>query len=93
MASSITSYGTTASKSGDLYYEREGNPSGPALVFIHGLGGTTNVYQPLAHALQDCDLVRFDWAGHGRSSLPKSTSIESYAEDAKGMQKNICPFV
>lgn len=89
MASSISSSGRTASQSGELYYEREGNPSGPAIVFIHGLGGTTNVYQPLVHALQDCDLVRFDWAGHGRSSLPEETSVDSYVEDAKGMKATV----
>ena len=85
MASSITSYGTLTSQSGELFYEREGNSSGPAVLFIHGLGGTTNTYQPVAAALQDLDLVRFDWAGHGRSSMPKATSVDSYVQDAKGM--------
>ena len=85
MASSVTSYGTVTSQSGELYYEREGKPSGPAVLCIHGLGGTTNTYQPIATALQDVDLVRFDWAGHGRSSLPKTTSIASYVEDANGV--------
>ena len=84
MASSITSYGTVSAANGNLYYEQEGNKSGPAVLFIHGLGGTTNTYQPLVSALQDFNLVRFDWAGHGRSSVPKSTSIDSYVEDALG---------
>jgi len=83
MASSLSDYGTIPSPSGDLYYEREGNPSGPAILFIHGLGGTTNAYQPLVSALKDdFDLVRYDWAGHGRSTIPKTTSIDSYAQDA-----------
>jgi len=54
------------------------------VLFIHGLGATTNTYQPVVGALQDCNLVRFDWAGHGRSALPKTTSIDSYVEDAEG---------
>jgi len=88
MASSITSYGTISSASEKLFYEQEGNKSGPAVLFIHGLGGTTNTYQPLVSKLQDFNLVRFDWAGHGRSSTPKSTSIESYAEDALAVIKH-----
>lgn len=84
MASSITTYGTVIGSNGDLYYEQEGNKNGPAVLFIHGLGGTTNTYQSLVSALQDSNLVRFDWAGHGRSSLPKTTSIDSYVEDAEG---------
>jgi len=82
MASTLSAYGTVPSPNGDLFYEREGNPSGPSILFIHGLGGTTNAYQPLVSALQDFDLVRYDWAGHGRSAVPKTTSIESYAQDA-----------
>lgn len=85
MASSITSYGFISAGNGELYYEQEGNKFGPAVLFIHGLGGTTNTYQPLMSALQDCNLVRFDWAGHGRSSIPKTTSIGSYVEDALGL--------
>jgi len=83
MASSLTSYGTIPSPNGvDLFYEREGNPSGPSILFIHGLGGTTNAYQPLVSALQDYDLIRYDWAGHGRSAVPKKMSLEAYAQDA-----------
>lgn len=85
MASSITSFGTLSGPSSKLYYEQEGNKSGPAVLFIHGLGGTTNTYQPLMSGLQDFNLVRFDWAGHGRSSVPKTTSIDSYVEDALSM--------
>jgi len=88
MASSITSYGTLSADNGKLWYEQEGNKSGPAVLFIHGLGGTTNAYQPLVSALQDYNLVRFDWAGHGRSSTPKTTSIDSYVEDALAVIKH-----
>lgn len=84
MASSITSYGILNSGHSELYYEQEGDREGPAVLLIHGLGGTTNTYQPLVSALRGFNLVRFDWAGHGRSSLPKLTSIDSYVEDAEG---------
>lgn len=84
MASSITSYGSLKAHHGHIYYEQEGNKSGHSVLFIHGLGGTTNTYQPLISSLQDFNLVRFDWAGHGRSTLPQKTSIDSYVEDAQG---------
>ena len=83
MASLINSYGIVKSSSGELCYEQEGNKDGPAVLFIHGLGGTTNTYQPLVSSLQDFHLVRFDWAGHGRSSVPQKTSIDSYVEDTE----------
>lgn len=84
MASAITSYGTINASSGNLYFEQEGKASGRAVLFIHGLGGTTNTYQSIVPSLQDFNLIRFDWAGHGRSSIPKSTSIDSYVQDALG---------
>ena len=86
MASSISSYGNAVTDKGTLYYEQEGNAKGSSILFIHGLGGTTNVYQPLVSSLQDYNLIRFDWAGHGRSSLTSSTSIDSYVENAEGIE-------
>ena len=88
MASKISSHGLAPApaSSTELYYEQEGNPNGPAVLFVHGLGGTTNTFQPLVHALQDCNLVRFDFSGHGRSTLPKLTSIASYVDDCEGKQ-------
>ena len=92
MASSITSYGNLKADRPGLYFEQEGNQNGPAVLFIHGLGGTTNVYQPLVSSLQDYNLVRFDWAGHGRSSLTSKTSIDSYVKDAEGSIHSILRF-
>ncbi|KAE9376458.1 alpha/beta-hydrolase [Stipitochalara longipes BDJ] len=88
MASSISSYGTVDAGAERLYFEQEGNKSGPAILFIHGLGGTTNAYQSLMGALQDFNLVRFDWAGHGRSSIPKATSIDSYVDNTLAVIKH-----
>jgi 3-oxoadipate enol-lactonase len=85
MASSISSYGRIHADATRLYYEHEGNKSGTCILFIHGLGGTTNSYQSLVGVLQGFNLVRFDWAGHGRSSTPKATSIDSYVDDALGL--------
>jgi alpha-beta hydrolase superfamily lysophospholipase len=84
MASKLSANGYVPSSDSKLYYEIEGNPDGPTILFIHGLGGTTNAYQPIAPELQDFNIVRFDWGGHGRSSTPKTTSIESYVGDCEG---------
>ncbi|EXJ65188.1 hypothetical protein A1O7_01528 [Cladophialophora yegresii CBS 114405] len=85
MASKLSATGYISSNDSKLYYETEGNPDGPTILFIHGLGGTTNAYQPIVPDLQDFNIVRFDWGGHGRSPTPKTTSIESYVADAEAV--------
>ncbi|KAJ9605148.1 hypothetical protein H2200_010538 [Cladophialophora chaetospira] len=85
MASKLSANGYVTSSDSKLYYEVEGNSDGPTILFIHGLGGTTNAYQPIVPDLQDYNIVRFDWGGHGRSSTPKTTSIESYVADAEAV--------
>lgn len=84
MTSSLSFSGKIPTKKSELYVEQEGNSSGPAILFIHGLGGTTNTFQPLVSSLQDYNIVRFEWSGHGRSTRPERTSIESYVEDCEG---------
>jgi len=89
MASKLSAHGFIPSKDGKLYYETEGNPDGPTILFIHGLGGTTNAYQPIVSELQNFNIVRFDWGGHGRSQTPKTTSIESYVEDCEAVMNQL----
>lgn len=76
-----------------LYVEQEGTPEGFPILFIHGLGGTTNSYQSLVSSLQDFNLIRFDWSGHGRSSLPLDTSIGSYVDDCEGKEAQFPVFM
>jgi len=85
MASKISSYGFVTASGNQLYFEREGNPEGRSILFIHGLGGTTNSFQLLVPHLQEFDLVRFDWSGHGRSGLRPKTSVDSYLEDCEAV--------
>ncbi|KAI0897251.1 alpha/beta-hydrolase [Annulohypoxylon nitens] len=85
MASHITSSGYVLRDSVKLFYEREGESGSRTILFIHGLGGTTNSYQPLVSDLLDFDLVRFDFSGHGRSSVPSSSSVESYVADCEAI--------
>ena len=56
--------------------------TGPAVVFLHGIGGTSNVYQVQADALSAAyQVIRPDFAGAGRSPSAGEISIESHAAD------------
>jgi len=78
--------GLTTINSKQLYYRKAGTASGNPIIFIHGLGGSSETYTPLiaflglekAHSLHLLDLE-----GHGLSptSAASTTSISSYASD------------
>lgn len=54
---------------------------GPAIVMIHGLGGTSNTFQPLMSGLGSFRVVRPDLPGSGRSPVPfEALSIAFFAE-------------
>jgi pimeloyl-ACP methyl ester carboxylesterase len=54
---------------------------GEAVVLIHGLGGSSNTWQPLMAALRNFTVYRPDMPGSGRSPVPmEAQSIASFAE-------------
>jgi 3-oxoadipate enol-lactonase len=56
--------------------------TGPAVVFLHGIGGTSNVFQIQADALSSgYYVIRPDFAGAGRSPTSGEISIGSHAAD------------
>lgn len=64
----------------ELAVEVDGD--GPAVLFVHGLGGTSNFYQVQADALVDrCQVIRVDSAGAGRSPVTEGISVSSHADD------------
>ena len=64
----------------ELAVEIEGD--GPAVLMVHGLGGTSNSYQVQAQALADrFQVIRVDSAGAGRSPVAEGISIGSHADD------------
>ena len=64
----------------ELAVEVEG--AGPAVLMVHGLGGTSNFYQVQADVLVDrFQVIRVDSAGAGRSALAGDISIETHADD------------
>ncbi len=54
---------------------------GPPVVMVHGLGGTSNTFQPQMDALRDARIIRIDLPGAGRSPAGHGTpSMENFAE-------------
>ncbi|KAK2820020.1 hypothetical protein FQN49_007799 [Arthroderma sp. PD_2] len=73
-----------------LYYKTHGNPTGPPIVFIHGLGGTLEYFDALISSLtlaKTHSIHQFDLEGHGRSppSTESTLSISTLADDVKGI--------
>ncbi|KAF7795621.1 hypothetical protein EIP86_006786 [Pleurotus ostreatoroseus] len=72
-----------------IYAEAAGDPSKPALVFIHGLGLCTFAFDAQfedPRLNQTLYLVRYDMRGHGQSGMPlEKAAYESarHAEDFK----------
>lgn len=55
---------------------------GPAVLLVHGLGGTSNFYQVQADALAErYQVIRVDSAGAGRSPAVDGISVEAHADD------------
>ena len=78
--------GLTSINSKHLYYRYAGVQGGPPVLFVHGLGGTSEFYSPLITALgldKTHSLHLLDLEGHGLSSTSaaSSISISSYASD------------
>jgi 3-oxoadipate enol-lactonase len=68
----------------ELAVEVDGD--GPAVLLVHGLGGTSNFYQVQADALAErFRVIRVDSAGAGRSAAADETTIESHADDLAGV--------
>lgn len=55
----------------------ETDGEGPALVCIHGLGGTSNTWTPLLAAMQGHRIVRIDLPGSGRSAAAAGGGADS----------------
>jgi 3-oxoadipate enol-lactonase len=64
----------------ELAVEIQGD--GPAVLLVHGLGGTSNFYQPQVDALAErFTVIRPDMEGSGRSPVTGELSIGSFAAD------------
>lgn len=82
--------GLTSINSKQLFYRHTGVPTGSPIIFIHGLGGSSEFYNPLIASLgleRNHSLHLLDLEGHGLSptSAGSTISISSYASDIKAL--------
>ena len=64
--------------------EEEGD--GPAVICVHGLGGSSNTYTPLMPAMARHRVIRIDLPGSGRSQRAEGAlSIERYVDAMLGI--------
>ena len=69
--------------------------SGPPMILMHGLGGSSNYFQPLVTAFSSSfTMIRFDFEGLGRSKLDvspgaKGITIPRYVEDVKAIMEHL----
>jgi len=86
--------GLTSINSKQLYYRQTGNASGPPIIFVHGLGGSSEFYSPLIASLgldKSHSLHLLDLEGHGLSptSAISVVSISSYAADFAALAQQV----
>lgn len=69
----------------NFHYQISGNPSGPKLVFLHGLMGSGANWFRIKPAFEnDFHILTFDQRGHGRSFHPSSGFYpKDFAEDLR----------
>ena len=69
---------------GSMVFEDQGR--GPAVVMVHGLGGTSNSFQSLMPSLSDYRVLRLDLPGAGRSAyrpgIPGMTGLVGAVKNA-----------
>ena len=73
-----------------VHYQKSGTENGPPAIFIHGLGGTMDYWQPLINAgdLGSTYAIHlYDFEGHGLSptSPLSEVTLDSLADDVKGL--------
>jgi 3-oxoadipate enol-lactonase len=68
-----------------IHYETQGE--GPPIVFVHGLGGTSNIWHAQRATLSRYfKVITLDLTGSGRSDKgPRSYSLEQWADDVAGL--------
>jgi pimeloyl-ACP methyl ester carboxylesterase len=73
-----TYYTTTAGTK--LHYLRTGNQSGPLLLCLHGLGGSSDTFTPLLqHFPSNHNIILLDFPGFGKSPAPQASESMSVA--------------
>lgn len=62
--------------------------SGPAIVFLHGVGATKRCWEPQLNALSErFRCIALDYRGYGESDIPPAASLEPDARDPKSISR------
>jgi 3-oxoadipate enol-lactonase len=71
-----------------VHYVSEGE--GPPVVFIHGLGGSANVWHGVIQAMkQHHHCIAMDLRGHGRSQAKGKFSVQGWAKDVHKLVRHL----
>ncbi|KAI4693571.1 uncharacterized protein J4E88_001944 [Alternaria novae-zelandiae] len=85
IARTLTSSYFKTSSGTNTHYLRGGDPSGPLLVCLHGLGGSTETFSPLVPSLLPThNIILVDFPGFGKTPLAgvrKPLSVEGLVVD------------
>lgn len=68
-----------------FFTKKRGNPDLPAVVLLHGAGGSHLGWPPGLRRLPDFAVIGLDLPGHGRSHPPGRSHINDYAADAAAL--------
>jgi pimeloyl-ACP methyl ester carboxylesterase len=71
----------------DVFYEERGIPTGDPVLLIHGLGSSTEDWEPQMAALsREFRVIAYDVRGHGRTAKPGGRyTVPQFAEDAAAL--------
>ena len=80
--SSVEQFTVTTADGLDLAAERHGDPSGPEILLVHGLGQSRLSWsrQTQGTLAETCHVISYDLRGHGDSSKP--ANLDAYADPA-----------
>lgn len=74
---------------GSHHFVEDFGGQGDLLIFVHGLGGTSNTWYPQAQILKrDLRVIGYDMAGAGRSQLYDEITIETHVADLLAIAGN-----
>jgi pimeloyl-ACP methyl ester carboxylesterase len=81
-----------------IHYRDQGNPSGPAIVMVHGYSASLQAWEPWVSRLGgDYRIVTLDLPGHGLTRAPADylMSLDRFAEviDTVAQRLNLGPYV
>ncbi len=71
-------------------YDMTGPEGAPVIVFIHGLGLSRKIWDPLLPNFEGCRVVNYDLYGHGESAPPSDVaSLRVYSDQLAGLLRHL----